>query len=142
MPERGFAVVADEVRRLAEKTRTATKEIATTIRRIQEQTVSVVTEIKEGRSEIENSKSSASKTSNALDVIIEHNQSLKLIMNNIALGGEEQKVTSLDAATNIQQVSSSFESTVSAISGIAEAAQRLSQLTEGLKSEVYQLVNR
>ncbi len=39
---RGFAVVADEVRKLAERTQTATKQIAFTVRQIQQQTTVVV----------------------------------------------------------------------------------------------------
>lgn len=136
---KGFAVVADEVRRLAEKTRNATKEIASTIHQIQEQTGLAVSEIKEGRSEVEKTKNSASQISKALDVIIEHNQSLQLIMSAITAAGEEQKVASADVSANVHHVSSSFELTVSAIREIARATQRLTQLTGSLKSEVLEL---
>ncbi|MBI5178479.1 MAG: methyl-accepting chemotaxis protein [Nitrospinae bacterium] len=43
---RGFAVVADEVRKLAERTMTATKQIATTIKSIQKDTGEAINQIK------------------------------------------------------------------------------------------------
>jgi methyl-accepting chemotaxis protein len=50
---RGFAVVADEVRKLAERTTGATKEIATMITRIQNDTKQAVVTIERGTSEVE-----------------------------------------------------------------------------------------
>ena len=45
---RGFAVVADEVRKLAERTTTATNEIATSIGKIQEQIEGAILNMTEG----------------------------------------------------------------------------------------------
>ncbi|MBD3409550.1 MAG: HAMP domain-containing protein, partial [Ignavibacteriales bacterium] len=50
---RGFAVVADEVRKLAERTTTATKEIARTIRNVREEANVAVKSIAEGATEVE-----------------------------------------------------------------------------------------
>ena len=50
---RGFAVVADEVRKLAERTTTATKEIAQMIKNIQDETKTAVTAMEEGTKQVE-----------------------------------------------------------------------------------------
>ncbi|MGA2107836.1 MAG: methyl-accepting chemotaxis protein, partial [Syntrophorhabdales bacterium] len=50
---RGFAVVADEVRKLAERTTGATREIAVTIKAMQEETKAVVASIEESVKEVE-----------------------------------------------------------------------------------------
>src|SRR5690625_7922367 len=50
---RGFAVVADEVRKLAERTTSATKEIADMITRIQHNTNDVVDSMRRGDTEVE-----------------------------------------------------------------------------------------
>src|SRR5580698_758965 len=50
---RGFAVVADEVRKLAERTTTATKEIAQMIKNIQDETRAAVTAMEAGSLQVE-----------------------------------------------------------------------------------------
>ena len=50
---RGFAVVAGEVRRLAERTKAATEEIATTIRSIQEETRQTIEVMDRSRTAVE-----------------------------------------------------------------------------------------
>src|SRR6202035_2564381 len=50
---RGFAVVADEVRKLAERTSKATKEIATMIQNIQDETKTAVLAMESGTKQVE-----------------------------------------------------------------------------------------
>src|SRR5690625_3228024 len=63
---RGFAVVADEVRKLAERTTSATKEIADMITRIQHNTNDVVDSMRRGDTEVEKGLRIAAEAGTAL----------------------------------------------------------------------------
>lgn len=58
---RGFAVVAGEVRRLAERTKSATEEIAGTIRSIQEETRATLEVMQDSRSAVETGMGSTAR---------------------------------------------------------------------------------
>src|SRR5205085_10849113 len=68
---RGFAVVADEVRKLAERTTTATKEIAQMIKSIQDETKVAVTAMEEGTKQVEDGVKTTSQAGDALKEIIQ-----------------------------------------------------------------------
>ena len=68
---RGFAVVAGEVRNLAERTTRATKEIAETIRTVQEETARAVAQMEAGRRLMEQGVADTSKAGSALKQIID-----------------------------------------------------------------------
>ena len=70
---RGFAVVADEVRKLAEQSAVATKDIATLVRRIQEETAVVVAEMNNG----------AVKAQETLEAVKEGGELLREILRDI-----------------------------------------------------------
>ncbi len=66
---RGFAVVADEVRKLAEHSRSATKDIAALIKAIQAETNEAVVVMEEGTKEVESGATLADQAGRALDAI-------------------------------------------------------------------------
>ena len=88
---RGFAVVADEVRKLAERTQTATKEIATTITRIQNDTKQVVKTMQASVENVEQGKLAAAKASEALERIITRTAAVAESIN--ALAGLSRSLT-------------------------------------------------
>src|SRR5437660_3794754 len=67
---RGFAVVADEVRKLAERTTTATKEIAQMIETVQQETKLAVSAMEEGTRQVEEGVRTTNKAGEALREII------------------------------------------------------------------------
>ena len=67
---RGFAVVADEVRKLAERTTTATKEIAQMIEDIQTETERTVSAMQQGMKQVEEGVHSTAAAGESLQVII------------------------------------------------------------------------
>lgn len=67
---KGFAVVADEVRKLAERTTTATKQVADSIRQIQDETKSAVTTMENGTSEVKQGVELAESASEGLARIV------------------------------------------------------------------------
>ena len=66
---KGFAVVADEVRKLAERSRAATKEIATLIAEVQKGTAEAVPAMQVGAREVETGSDLAERSAAALDEI-------------------------------------------------------------------------
>lgn len=135
---RGFAVVADEVRKLAERTTKATKEIAITIKDIQN-------EVKEANS----SMAVAGRVVEAgiqLNLKVEEsllkiNDSIKNVtaeIEQIVTASEEQSSTSEEISRNIDSINTVTQETASGIQEIARAAEDLNRLTITLQ----ELVNR
>ncbi len=121
---RGFAVVAGEVRRLAERTKGATEEIATTIRSIQDETRSTLEVMQESRMAVENGMSETGRARKSLEATIEASRHV------------EHQIQ-LIASAAAQQTSASSEISESAghISQLAtESAQGAEEAVEALKS--------
>jgi methyl-accepting chemotaxis protein len=80
---RGFAVVADEVRKLAERTTTATKEIAQMIRTIQADIKSTLRAMEEGTVQVEDGVQSTVQAGDSLREIIhtaEHAKGFRILL--------------------------------------------------------------
>ncbi|MCX7983770.1 MAG: methyl-accepting chemotaxis protein [Bacteroidetes bacterium] len=133
---RGFAVVADEVRKLAERTTKATKEIATMIRHIQNETKGAVISMEEGTQKVEYGISLADKAGKALENIVEISQQVTDMVNQIAAASEQQSSASEQISKNIEAISTVTQQTASGIQQIAHSAENLNQLTEQLRDLV------
>ncbi len=87
---RGFAVVAGEVRRLAERTTAATKEIATMIEGVQQETSEAVRSMELGRAEVEAGLGSAQQCGGALNEIVQLARRAGGMVSQIASSTKEQ----------------------------------------------------
>ena len=133
---RGFAVVADEVRKLAERTSTATKEIAVMIKKIQEDTTGAVKSIQEGTEEAEKGKILADKAGTALVEIINGAQEVVDIITQVATASEEQSSASEQISKNIEAISNVTHESASGIQQMANAAEDLNRLMSNLSDMV------
>ncbi len=130
---RGFAVVADEVRKLAERTTSATKEIADMIKRIQQETSQVVAAMTEGNAEAENGMKLADNAANSLSQIISSVNGVVGMINQIAGATQEQSSASEQISRNVENISSVATRVSSATIGLAQTAENLNNLTEHLR---------
>ena len=87
---RGFAVVAGEVRRLAERTKSATEEIAGTIRSIQEETRETLQVMQDSRAAVETGMGETSNARKSLEAIIQSSQQVEHQIHLIATAATEQ----------------------------------------------------
>jgi len=135
---RGFAVVADEVRKLAERTTEATKQIATMIKGIQNETQQAVIAMKKGNDEVTNGISLADRAGNALKVIVDSSQDVLDMIAQIATATEEQSSTSEEIAKNVTSISSVTAESAKRIQEIARSSDDLAKLNEHLREVMLQ----
>lgn len=133
---RGFAVVADEVRKLAERTQKATKEIAQTIKKIQDDTNQAVKVMHEGKQTVESGKSLASQTAEALNRIIDRTSRVSDVISQLANDNEHQVTASNHIVQDVEQINSVTRESAINTREIAATADSLSRLTEELQQSI------
>ncbi len=131
---RGFAVVADEVRKLAERTTEATKQIASMIKGIQEETTEAVKAMNKGNQEVTSGIDLADKAGESLEEILSSTTEVMDMVNQIAAASEEQSATSEQISKNVQSISKVTSESASRIENVARSAEELSRLTNDLFS--------
>ncbi len=135
---RGFAVVADEVRKLAERTQKATKEIAQTIKRIQNETHQAVSAMNEGTNEVRRGEASAGQASSALSSIIGSTDKVADIISQLASASEEQTATSTNIAQSVENISTDTTRFAASTEGIGRTIEGISQMATHLQDLVSQ----
>ena len=103
---RGFAVVADEVRKLAERTASATVEIAGSIREVQEATAGAAGSMDEAIHQVESGVMLAERAASSISQIREHNLGVLATVGHIATATAEQSTASRDIARHIDAIHS------------------------------------
>jgi methyl-accepting chemotaxis protein len=124
---RGFAVVAEEIRKLADSSANATKEIASLIRSVQNETDRAVSVTRRGSDAVETGRTKTSQVADALALIVDNVSAVRARIDAVVLAQREQK-TATDAL---------IESTllVERLTGDnANLATTLSSLAEGLSA--------
>ncbi len=133
---RGFAVVADEVRKLAERTTSATSEIATMIRQIQTDTQGAIGAMHAGVQEVEAGIAAAAKAGTALEEIVAIAERVTDVVTRIAAASEQQSTTAEQIAKNVQAISTVSQESANGTQQIARTADNLKQLTVDLQTLV------
>jgi methyl-accepting chemotaxis protein len=135
---RGFAVVAGEVRSLAERTTTATREIAGMISSIQQETSSAVQSMESGRQQVDAGLKKVEECSSALEQIVKLVREEGRMVQQIASAAQQQtsaanQVTeSMSSISNFtEHATAAGEQTVSACSDLARLASELERHLQG-----------
>ncbi len=133
---RGFAVVADEVRKLAERTTTATKEIAEMIKTIQDETKGAVKAMEIGSQQVKAGVASTSHAGESLQQIIRMSDDVGSMITHIATAATEQSGSTTEVNQSMDQISNLVKESAAAAQRSAKACQDLSQLALALQNMV------
>jgi methyl-accepting chemotaxis protein len=133
---RGFAVVADEVRKLAERTTTATKEIAQMIETVQQGTKLAVGAMEEGTRQVEEGVRTTNKAGEALREIIQMSEQVGDMIAQIATAATEQSSATDEINRSMEQISNLVKESASGAQQSAKACQDLS----GMAFELQKIV--
>jgi twitching motility protein PilJ len=133
---RGFAVVADEVRKLAEHSRSATKDIAALIKAIQAETNEAVVVMEEGTKEVEVGAGLADQAGKALEAISSVVRQSAELVQEISLASKQQ-VRGTESVANAMQIISSITRQTSqgarqTVSTVGQVVHLSEQLNEAL----------
>jgi methyl-accepting chemotaxis protein len=130
---RGFAVVADEVRKLAERTTTATEEVAKSIQDIQNQTRAAVDRISQGTQTVDHGVHLATQADQALKQIVTSATNVAGMIQSIASAAQEQSTSSELITQNINAINTVTQQSAQGTRQTAIAAEQLSQRSTQLK---------
>ncbi len=133
---RGFAVVADEVRKLAERTTTATKEIAQMIKNIQDETRNAVTAMEAGTKQVQDGVASTTLAGDSLKQIIHMSEQVGEMITHIATAATEQSSASEEINNNMEQIAKLVKESTDGAQQSAKACQDLSGLALDLQNMV------
>ncbi len=132
---RGFAVVADEVRKLAEKTVTATKDVAEAIDAIQQVARQNIESMDSASIAVGEATELAEKSGKALKSIVNLVEGTTSQVSSIAAAAEQQSASSEEIMASVNEVSAISDQTAegmrestSAIKGLTDLAHRLEAL--------------
>jgi methyl-accepting chemotaxis protein len=135
---RGFAVVAEEVRKLAERTQTATEEIAHSIRAIQDETKQAITRMEDGTMRVEKGTEQAAAAGSHIGTIVTGVREVSTMLSSIAAATQEQSAVSEEIASSMESIAMIADSATRSASSSAVAADKLREQAVTLESLVAQ----
>jgi methyl-accepting chemotaxis protein len=133
---RGFAVVADEVRKLAERTTSATEEIAEKIIANQKETKDVVSRMQQGKSQADEAITTTSDAGNALMKIVASSENVMDMVHRIAAATEEQSSASEEVSQTMESTAAVINQTFAMADNIDRVADELVAVATKLKEQL------
>ncbi len=134
---KGFAVVADEVRKLAERSSSATKEIGSLIKGIQQTVSEAVSAMNESATEVETGTDRASRAGPALENILKAAESVseqaQLATNAVAqMGGLSNELVAAadDVSAIVEENTAATEEMAAGSSEITQAIDNIASVSE------------
>jgi methyl-accepting chemotaxis protein len=133
---RGFAVVADEVRKLAERTSSATKEIAQMIQTLQTETKVAVSAMEEGRKRVDEGVQTTAQAGESLKEIIGTSENVGSLITQIATAASQQSSATEQINQSIESIAQLVKESADGAQQSAKACQDLSELALDLQKMV------
>lgn len=131
---RGFSVVADEVRTLASKTQNATNSISETIGKSQQETLSSVESMRNGKLVVKEGGDLAEQSRKGMEEVLRYMAEINDMIINIATANEQQSTVANDIADQLNGVNEISEELGKNISEVRESAIELSKLAKNALS--------
>ena len=138
---KGFAVVADEVRKLAERSASATKEIADLIKNIQDKVALSTKFTNESIDKVEEGTRLAEETKNATLEIIDFSSKTKDLVMQITNAANEQAEVSTSIVKSVEQMKDKTEDIHNAIVKLENAGSLISDKVNETKNYVNQIIS-
>jgi len=135
---RGFAVVAGEVRRLAERTRSATEEIAGTISSIQHETRQTLELMAESHQAVDSGIGETSRARHSLETIIGSAKEVEHMIQMIATAATEQTSAAGEISESATHISQLATENSHAAEETADGCKQLSVLANDLDGIIRQ----
>jgi methyl-accepting chemotaxis protein len=135
---RGFAVVVGEVRRLAERTRSATGEIAATIQSIQDETRQTLHLMDESHKAVDSGIGETSRARKSLEAIIGSAREVEHMIQMIATAATEQTSAAGEISESASHISKLATENSQAAEETAEGCKQLSILANDLDGIIRQ----
>jgi methyl-accepting chemotaxis protein len=129
---KGFAVVADEVRKLAERSRAATKEIASLIAEVQRGTAEAVAAMKVGAQEVDTGSALAERSAAALEEIAQAVGASNAAVSRITSAVEAMEASSSNVVSASDTIAAIAQTTNSAASSMSASALRVNDAVESI----------
>ena len=136
---RGFAVVADEVRKLAEKTMTATDEVGSAIKAIQEGAQRSIEGVNLASQAVEQSTEIAYSSGQNLERIVKLVSGTSDQVQSIATAAEQQSATSEEINRAVDAINSIASDTAHGMHSANEASSELVKMSDELNTLIKQL---
>ncbi len=130
---RGFAVVADEVRKLAERTTKATKEIADTIKAIQNEARSASLTMEETEKVVSGGMELISEVEEVFGKILRSTTRAFQQIGLVASATNDQSSAATEIAQSIETINNVTSETTVVVQQVAGATEDLNKLTENLQ---------
>ncbi len=134
---RGFAVVADEVRKLAERTSSATEEIARMIADIKESSGQSQETMDEAMNRVNHGLALAEQGGESIGRIRQSAERVVHVVNEISQALKEQSIASNDIALNVERIAQSASGNAQAARQVAQASSSMRDLTSDLHHAVH-----
>ncbi|GHV60156.1 methyl-accepting chemotaxis protein [Campylobacterota bacterium] len=130
---RGFAVVADEIRKLAERTTSATTEIAAMISAIQESSHSAVESMGHAASRVDTGVTLANQAGDSINNIQQGAQEVQVRVADITAALSEQSGASHQIAAQVEKVAQATDENAEAAKSSSQAAINIAALAKAMR---------